>query len=855
MELLHYGMKERSGRYEWGSGEDPYQRLQPFGDLLDTVNQLKTKKGYSEAQIAEHLQMSQYQLRKEISAANARKQQTQMDTIRSGLKRGESNVIIAKRLGVTEGSVRHLIKKMESDKEQARIKAEEKIKEAVKKHKFVDVTESDIYLQLGISKSEFNNMVRKIAEEEGLYVHRLMPKRLDNYKQRMEVRVLSDEPDLEVIKKNSHNVVNFEETVPDVDMSLGLERPPITINPDRVKIRYKEDGGENYDGLIQLRRGAEDLDLGGSNYAQVRIKVGDGHYLKGMAVYGDDIPKGVDIVFNTNKSNKVSKLDVLKPLKDVESNPFGATIKRQKGALNIVEEEGGWFEWRNTWSSQFLSKQPASLVKERMKATLDSYKKEYEQLKSLTNPSVKRYLLEEYARSLDTRARDLKLQGEARTKNHVILPFTDLKPNEVYAPNYKDGERVVLIRHPHGGRFEIAELTVNNKDSSAKKTINKAKDAIGIHPSVAGKLSGADFDGDTVLVIPNNLGKIKSQKTLEGLKNFDPKMYQVDYETMSAKTKQNQMGIVSNLITDMTIKKAPLSDIERAVRHSMVVIDAYKHKLDYKASAKKEGIAELQKRYQSHIGPDGKRKQGASTIISVIDQDYTYYTKAGVEVDPISGKRTKYPEGNRTVKLLDYVGDARKLSSGTQIEDLYADYSNKTRALKNDVIKEIQTTPKQTKVSSVSKQYSKEVASLNEKLKTAKLNAPRERQAQLIANRTFYDNFDKTKMSNEDIKKLKKQAKAGARKITGAKAQRIKITPNEWEAIQAGAISHSTLYDILRNANKDDYIKYAIPKTNKAKTASNISRAKAMSSNGYSYGDIAAQLGVSLATVQELINE
>ena len=68
----------------------------------------------------------------------------------------------------------------------------------------------------------------------------------------------------------------------------------------------------------------------------------------------------------------------------------------------------------------------------------------------------------------------------------------------------ENGERVVLIRHPHGGTFEIPELTVNNKNPDARKIVGtiKSQDAIGIHHKVAEHLSGADFDGDTVLVIP-----------------------------------------------------------------------------------------------------------------------------------------------------------------------------------------------------------------------------------------------------------------------------------------------------------------------------------------------------------------
>lgn len=67
----------------------------------------------------------------------------------------------------------------------------------------------------------------------------------------------------------------------------------------------------------------------------------------------------------------------------------------------------------------------------------------------------------------------------------------------MYAPNYKDGETVALIRYPHGGTFEIPILTVNNKQAEGKRVLgNTPADAIGINSKVAGRLSGADFDGD-----------------------------------------------------------------------------------------------------------------------------------------------------------------------------------------------------------------------------------------------------------------------------------------------------------------------------------------------------------------------
>ena len=88
------------------------------------------------------------------------------------------------------------------------------------------------------------------------------------------------------------------------------------MNSKRLQIRYAEDGGEDNDGLVELRRGVPDLSLGNSHYAKVRILVDGDRYIKGMAVYSDDLPDGVDVRFNTNKKKGTPMRDVLKEIKN-----------------------------------------------------------------------------------------------------------------------------------------------------------------------------------------------------------------------------------------------------------------------------------------------------------------------------------------------------------------------------------------------------------------------------------------------------------------------------------------------------------------------------------------------------------
>ena len=106
-----------------------------------------------------------------------------------------------------------------------------------------------------------------------------------------------------------------------------------------MSIKFNEEGGIEKDGTIELRRGVEDLSLGNARYAQVRIGVDGTHYLKGMAVYSDDLPKGIDVRFNTNKLSSVPIDKVLKPIQDNPDNPFGSLIKA--GGQSYYDDPNG----------------------------------------------------------------------------------------------------------------------------------------------------------------------------------------------------------------------------------------------------------------------------------------------------------------------------------------------------------------------------------------------------------------------------------------------------------------------------------------------------------------------------------
>lgn len=875
--LAHYGILRKSGRYPYGSGGDPNQRHKTF---LDTVADLKSQ-GLTDTEIARGLGITTTELRAKKSIAKNEQRKADASRAIRMKEKGMSNVAIGEAMGINESSVRALLDPAAQERNAVLGSTADLLKSQVAEKGIIDIGVG-VENHLDITSTKLKNAVA-ILKEEGYAVHEVLVDQLGTT-QKTRIKVLAPPgttykdivSDLSQIK----NVSTIHETDTGKTL-LGIE-PPRSVNAKRVGVRYAEEGGADADGVIYVRRGVDDVSLGGARYAQVRIAVDGTHYLKGMAMYKDDMPDGVDLLFNTNKSDTSNKLDALKKLKDDPDNPFGAIIsqrkyrdasgKEQLSSINIVNEEGDWGKWSKSLSSQMLSKQTPELAKRQLALGFDRRKEQFDEISKLTNPVVKKKLLEAFADDADSAAVHLKAAALPRQATHVILPVPNMKETEIYAPNYNQGDKVVLIRYPHGGTFEIPELTVNNRQPSAKSALGQAKDAVGIHPQVAERLSGADFDGDTVLVIPNNAGQVKTSSPLEGLKNFDPKTQYAAYEgmpKMSPRTKQREMGDVSNLITDMTIHGATPSELARAVRHSMVVIDAEKHNLNYRQSKLDNGIAQLKEKYQ------GGSRAGAATLISratseqrVPDRKLRSAGKGG-SIDPVTGKKVfdysgaSYTDAKgRTVvrkiastKLAE-TEDARTLSSspGTVIESVYANHSNKLKALANAARKASLTTGRLPYSPSAKQAYAKEVASLNAKLSIAVRNKPLERQAQILANTIVSAKRQANPdMDNAEIKKLKGLALTEARDRTGARKQRIEFTQSEWDAVQAGAITPNKLTGILANADLDQVKQLATPRAATVATPAVLARARNMLALGYPQSEIASALGIPTSTLNSAI--
>lgn len=970
-----------SGRYAYGSGKNPNQHL----DFYTRVLNLR-KEGLKDDEIRKMFNMRNgEEMNTSVYRAELSVGKTEYDKVMSvkakelSLLRDDngkklySNVEIADMLGVTEGTVRNYLKRNDDGSGGHSAKVTETmnlLRNQCNDKNYIDVGVGSEFW-LGCSNQRMSNAARLLHETEGYELYndiRIQQQGTEN-KTTFKILAPPGTPKREIYQ-NLDRIKLPEGTCevwPDGEkknVTLYGIKPPTSVDPKRVMVRYAEEGGKDKDGVMEIRRGVDDLMMGKSSYAQVRIAVGGTHYLKGMAVYSDgkDMPEGVDIIFNTNKHKDTPMMGdkdntVLKLLKNDKDNPFGATISRQieykdkdgkiiLSPLNIVNEEGSWGGengWSRNVASQMLSKQPAPLIKKQLNLSYSDRVSEFDDIMMLENPVIRKKALETFADDCDATAVELKASPFPGQSWKVILPVTSLKNDEIYAPTYNDGDRVVLVRYPHGGTHEIPELTVNNKKCKEGQIIlGNSQDAVGINPYVANRLSGADFDGDTVLVIPangpNSRVKIKTRSPFEGLDLFDPKEAYPKVDGMrvmkEGDEKQREMGIISNLITDMHIKGAPDKDLAAAVRHAMVVIDAPKHELNYIQSYKDNEIEKLKQTWQKK--PDsGKGYGGASTLLSRAKGEirvnerkegaFLTNPKTGASIrylyDPETGeklysetgrikkvalvdekqpwvkdKNGKYVLDEEGKKIKNYIlddngkkiyvesgekaqiistqmaetKDARTLSSGSKQEELYADYANKLKALANEARKASMATPTIKRNKEAAEKYEEEVRSLENKLMVSLKNAPRERQAQLVANLTFAAKKEEhPNMTKDEIKKYRQQAITGARELVGASKYRfngytgegvvngkkkgLEITDREWEAIQNGAVSNAMFSKIVANADIDYMKRLSSPKQERALSSAKIAKIKAMSMSGFTLKEIADQIGVSTTAVSKYL--
>lgn len=949
-----------SGRWAWGSGENPYQHQFNF---QSEVRRLR-KNGFKDKEIAEMLLgegKTTTDLRIEIGLAEKAERQYKTSEALKVLEQCDGNKLqAAKRMGIPPSSFYKLVDPTLSERTDKYENTANYLKNRIEKEgRPIDISPGT-EISLNVTKDTMKMAVAMLEKEGYIKGYIEVPQQTNRDKKTRTTCLAPPGTDYNEVTYANGKVYNYfswrqdgigtiEDYSPDQGKTFWTPEFPASLDRKRIYVRYAEDGGKDKDGVMEIRKGVEDLSLGNAQYAQLRVLVDGSRYMKGMAVYSDEVPPGYDVIYNTNKKRGASDESVFKSVKvkadldavaertgmskeelnkkikdhhisvetvddlvdcgfsrkEAESyidkdNPFGALIKaggqykykNKKGEevlspVNKLREEGEWDEWARNLSSQFLSKQPEKLIKQQLDMSVAAKQHELDQIKALTNPVIKQSLLEDFAANCDKNAADLSAKGFKNQAFKVILPVTTLKDNEIYAPSLPDGEEIALVRYPHGGIFEIPILRNTKRNENAKSVIGNSIDGVGINAKVAEKLSGADFDGDTVLCIPmsSNRLSIAHMDSLSQLEGFDTKMYKVEgnKKTINNSTKQNEMGKVTNLIADMTVQGATTNAIAKAVKHSMVIIDSEKHNLDWKRSMQENDIIALKKEWQG-VNSRGQAK-GASTILTKansevripqrkIVNDTSIMTPAELAIYRGGGvvyrdtgktrwdsKKQQYVLKEQKVHRMDTVSDAfdlvRDKSNGKEVA--YANYANSLKSLANDARRTSRAIKPINVSQSAKKAYAAEVKSLNEKIQKAEANRPRERAAQRIADAITSEKFKSNPdMDYEHKQKESQRALTQARAMVGASRYEIKIEPREWEAIQANAITTNKLKKIILHTDQDKFRQLATPRRSSttALTTSELNYAKALYNSGmYTLAEIADALKVSTSTISKAVKE
>ena len=245
--LAHYGVKRRSGRYPWGSGDSPYQRS---GDFLSRVQELK-KKGLSETDIVKSLGLdSSTQLRVAYSVAKNDRRRMDVARIKSLQKDGLNNTEIGKIMGINESSVRSLLNEDAVTRmNQAETTAKVLSKEVATK-RMIDVG-AGVERELGISQVKLDEALYML-EAEGYHVYGVGIPQINNTGKQTNTKVLCDKDVTygEVYKNmgDIQSVKDYHST--DGGITFDKLAYPASIDSKRIQIRYGDDGGAEKDGVI-----------------------------------------------------------------------------------------------------------------------------------------------------------------------------------------------------------------------------------------------------------------------------------------------------------------------------------------------------------------------------------------------------------------------------------------------------------------------------------------------------------------------------------------------------------------------------------------------------------------------------
>ncbi len=167
-ELKHYGILRRSGRYPWGSGGAAAETTR-HRDFLTWVQDLKTRLGWSDNQIAESVGITSTEFRQLKTIAKHQQKAAQIGEAQRLKDKGYSGVAIGERMHIPESTVRTLLKPGAEDKANVLTVTSNVLRELVNEHKYVDVG-LGVENHVGVSKERKDTAIALLVDE-GYQIH------------------------------------------------------------------------------------------------------------------------------------------------------------------------------------------------------------------------------------------------------------------------------------------------------------------------------------------------------------------------------------------------------------------------------------------------------------------------------------------------------------------------------------------------------------------------------------------------------------------------------------------------------------------------------------------------------------
>ena len=269
--LMHYGMPRRSGRYPYGSGENPYQHS---GDFLSRVQELK-KSGMSETDIAKNMGLTTTQLRTQMSLAKDERRALQVATAKGLREKGYSLNEIADKMGfANDSSVRSLLNETSENRMNQAKATADVLRKLIEEKGMIDVG-TGVERELGVSKEKLNQALYML-ELEGYPIYGGGVPQVTNPGKQTNIKVIcppgTEHKDIYDFE-NVHSVRDYISYDNGESFRKSFEYPA-SMDSKRLQIRYADQGGVDKDGVIELRRGVKDLSLGDSHYRSEERRVG-----------------------------------------------------------------------------------------------------------------------------------------------------------------------------------------------------------------------------------------------------------------------------------------------------------------------------------------------------------------------------------------------------------------------------------------------------------------------------------------------------------------------------------------------------------------------------------------------------